>query len=58
MLIRLNIFFRSKGTRIDIDLDTQGVIYNSHEIGMPDNPDNILKLLHIYNDNPDKSEIS
>ena len=48
MLIRLNIFFRSKGTRIDIDLDTQGVIYNSNEIGMPDDPYNIFKLLRTY----------
>ena len=38
------ILFRPKGTRIDIDLDKHGVVYNSNEIGMPDNPKNIFKL--------------
>ena len=52
------IIFRPKGTKIDIDLDTHGVVYNSNEIGMPDDPNNIFKLGRIYNDNPDNSERS
>ena len=52
------ILFRPKGTRIDIDLDKHGVVYNSNEIGMPDNPKNIFKLGRIYNDNPDKNDRS
>ena len=48
------IIFRPRGTKIDIDTDNHGIVYNSNEIGQPDNPDNITKLIRVHNDNPDK----
>jgi hypothetical protein len=50
------IIFRNKGTKINIDLERHGLVYNCNEIGQPDNPDLIYKLGRIYNDNPEKTE--
>ena len=30
--------FRPKGAKININLDTNGVLYNSNEIGKPNDP--------------------
>ena len=50
------MIFRPKGTKIDIDLDTNGIVYNDNEINVTSDPDKITKLGRIYNDHPDKNE--
>jgi len=50
------MIFRPKGTKIDIDLDTNGIVYNDNEINVTFDPDKITKLGRIYNDHPDKNE--
>ena len=50
------IIFRPKGSKITVDLELNGVMYNSNEIGSPNDPDRIFKLGRIHNDHPDKNE--
>ena len=53
------IIFRPKGAKININLDTNGVlyiVYNSNEIGKPNDPSKIFKLGRICNENTVKSE--
>ena len=50
------IIFRPKGSKIAVDLELNGVMYNSNEIGSPNDPDRIFKLGRIHNDHPDKKE--
>ena len=50
------IIFRPRGVKINLDLENNGVVYNSNEIGLPEDPQKILKLGRIWNDNPDKKE--
>ena len=52
------IIFRPKGTKINIDLENNGVVFNSNEIGMLPDPSKIFKLGRIFNDHPDKKERS
>ena len=37
------ILFRPRGQKIQVNLEENGVLYNSNEIGQPDDPSNILK---------------
>ena len=48
--------FRPKGQKITVNLDENGVLYNSNEIGQPDDPNKIFKLGRIYNDHPCTNE--
>ena len=48
--------FRPRGVKIDIDLDNNGIVYNSNEIGLIENPSKIFKLGRIHNENGDKNE--
>ena len=50
------IIFRPKGAKININLDTNGVLYNSNEIGKPNDPSKIFKLGRICNENTVKNE--
>ena len=50
------IVFRPKGQKITVNLDENGVLYNSNEIGQPDDPNKIFKLGRIYNDHPCTTE--
>ena len=50
------IVFRPKGQKITVNLDENGVLYNSNEIGQPDDPNKIFKLGRIYNDHPCTNE--
>ena len=50
------IIFRPKGTKISIDLENNGVVFNSNELGVPENPNKIFKLGRIFNENEDKQE--
>ena len=50
------IIFRPKGTKITVDLDNNGVMYNSNELGSPNDPDRVFKLGRIHNDHADKNE--
>ena len=50
------IIFRPRGVKIDIDLDKNGIVYNSNEIGCTEDPVNIFKLGRIHNENMDKKE--
>ena len=50
------ILFRPKGQKINHNLEENGVLYNSNEIGGLVDPNKIFKLGHIHNDHPDKSE--
>ena len=48
------IIFRPKGTKINIDLQSNGVVFNSNEIGAPTDPSKIFKLGRICNENENK----
>ena len=48
--------FRPKGVKIETDLENNGIVYNSNEIGLPQDPSKIFKLGRICNDNEDKKE--
>ena len=37
------ILFRPRGQKIQVNLEENGVLYKSNEIGQPDDPSNILK---------------
>ena len=50
------ILFRPRGQKINLNLEENGIIYNSNEIGGPVNPNKIFKLGRIHNDHPDKAE--
>ena len=52
------IIFRPKGTKINVDLENNGIVFNSNEIGKPNDPNKISKLGRIFNDHPDKKERS
>jgi len=47
------IIFRPKGTKINIDTDTSGIIYNDNELGHPNDMTRITKLERVHNDNTD-----
>ena len=46
------IIFRPKGAKININLDTNGVLFNSNELGKPNDPSKIFKLGRICNGLP------
>ena len=48
--------FRPKGSKISVDLDNNGVLNNSNEIGSPNDPCKVFKLGRICNDHADKNE--
>ena len=50
------ILFRPRGQKINHNLEENGIIYNSKEIGGPVDPNKIFKLGRIHNDHPDKAE--
>ena len=50
------IIFRPRGQKITLNLDENGILFNSNEIGQPEDPNKIFKLGRIYNDHPDKNE--
>ena len=50
------ILFRPKGQKIHVNLEENGIIFNSNEIGAPVNPSKIFKLGRIHNEHPDKNE--
>ena len=50
------IIFRPRGTKIHVNLDTDGVKYNDNEIGLRQDPTRISKLDRIHNDNTDKND--
>ena len=50
------MIFRPRGVKIDIDLENNGIVYNSNEIGMIENPSKIFKLGRIHNENSEKNE--
>ena len=50
------IIVRPRGSKINVNLDEEGVLYNSNEIGEPDDPSMIFKLGRIYNEHPIKNE--
>ena len=50
------IIFRPKGAKISVNLDNNGIMYNSNELGSPNDPDRVFKLGRIHNDHPDKHE--
>ena len=50
------IIFRPRGQNIQINLEENGVLFNSNEIGQPDDANRIFKLGRIHNDHPDKNE--
>ena len=50
------ILFRPRGQKIPVDLDENGVLYNSNEIGQPVDPNKIFKLGRIFNEHPDPNE--
>ena len=50
------IIFRPRGQKITLNLDENVILFNSNEIGQPDDPNKIFKLGRIYNDHPDKNE--
>ena len=50
------ILFRPRGQKINLNLEENGIIYNSNEIGGPVDPNKIFKLGRIHNDHPDKAE--
>ena len=50
------ILFRPRGQKIPINLDDNGILFNSNELGHPDDPNKIFKLGRIFNDHPDKNE--
>ena len=50
------ILFRPRGQKIQVDLDKNGVLYNSNEIGQPVDPNKIFKLGRIFNEHPDPNE--
>ena len=50
------IIFRPKGSKISVDLDNNGVLYNSNEIGSPNDPCMVFKLGRICNDHADKKQ--
>ena len=50
------ILFRPRGTKININLEENGILYNGNEIGAPAGQTKIFKLGRIYNDNPIKNE--
>ena len=50
------IVFRPRGTKITIDLDKDGLVYNDNELGKPTDINKISKLGRIHNDNTDKTE--
>ena len=47
------IIFRPKGTKINIDTDAAGIIYNDNELGHPIDMTRITKLERVHNDNTD-----
>ena len=49
------ILFRPRGQKINHNLEENGVLYNSNEIGGPVDPNKIFKLGRIHNDHPDKA---
>ena len=52
------IVFRPKGAKILVDLDNNGVKYNSNEIGSPHDPNRVFNLGRVHNDHVDKNERS
>ena len=50
------IIFRPKGVKINVDLEKEGVIYNSNELGGQIDNTKIFKLGRIYNDHVDPNE--
>ena len=50
------ILFRPRGQKIQLNLEENGILFNSNEIGQPVNPSKIFKLGRIHNDHPDKNE--
>ena len=50
------IIFRPRGHKIQVNLEENGVLFNSNEIGQPDDNNKIFKLGRIHNDHPDKNE--
>ena len=50
------IIFRPKGVKINVDLENEGVIYNSNELGGLIDNTMIFKLGRIYNDHVDPNE--
>ena len=47
------ILFRPRGQKIQVNLEENGVIYNSNENGQPDDQSKISKLGQIFNEHPD-----
>ena len=47
------ILFRPRGQKIPLNLEDKGVLYNSNEIGQPEDPSKIFKLGRIHNEHPD-----
>ena len=50
------ILFRPRGQKIPLNLEDNGVLFNSNEIGQPEDPSKIFKLGRIHNEHPDKNE--
>ena len=50
------IIFRPKGASININLNTDGITYNSNELDDIQDPTNITKLGRIHNEHPDIKE--
>ena len=50
------IIFRPRGSKINIDLENNGLVYNDNEINVTNDPDKIKKLGRIYNEHPDLNE--
>ena len=50
------IIFRPKGAKISVNLDNNGIMYNSNELVSPNDQDRVFKLGRIHNDHPDKHE--
>ena len=44
------IIVRPRGSKINVNLDEEGVLYNSKEIGEPEDPYKIFKLGRIHNE--------
>ena len=52
------IIFSPKGAKININLETNGLVYNDNEIGKTTDPDKVSKLGRIHNDNDNKQDRS